>query len=38
MEDIEETNIPLTKPKKTRSKKQIEAFKDAMQKRAESVA
>ena len=40
MEDIEETNSPLTKPKpkKPRSKKQIEAFKNAMQKRAESIA
>lgn len=38
MEDIEETNTPLTKPKKPRSEKQIEAFKNAMQKRAESIA
>ena len=38
MEDIEETNTPLTKPKKPRSEKQIEAFKIAMQKRAESIA
>ncbi len=38
MEDIEEPNTPLTKPKKPRSEKQIEAFKIAMQKRAESVA
>ena len=38
MEDIEETNTPLTKPKKPRSDKQIEAFKIAMQKRAESIA
>ena len=37
MEDIEETT-PLTKPKKPRSDKQIEAFKIAMQKRAESIA
>ena len=37
MEDIEE-NTPLTKPKKPRSEKQIEAFKNAMQKRAESIA
>ena len=37
MEDIEE-NTPLTKPKKPRSEKQIEAFKIAMQKRAESIA
>ena len=37
MQDIEE-NIPLTKPKKPRSEKQIEAFKIAMQKRAESIA
>ena len=38
MEDIEEANTPLTKPKKARSEKQIEAFKNAMQKRAESLA
>ena len=38
MEDIEETNTPLTKPKKPRSEKQIEAFKNAMQKRAENIA
>ena len=38
MEDIEETNTPLTKPKKPRSEKQIEAFKNAMQKRAEKIA
>ena len=38
MEDIEEINTPLTKPKKPRSDKQIEAFKIAMQKRAESIA
>ena len=38
MEDTEESNTPLTKPKKPRSEKQIEAFKIAMQKRAESVA
>ena len=38
MEEIEETNTPLTKPKKPRSEKQIEAFKIAMQKRAESIA
>ena len=38
MEDIEEANTPLTKPKKPRSEKQIEAFKNAMQKRAESIA
>ena len=38
MQDIEETNTPLTKPKKPRSEKQIEAFKIAMQKRAESIA
>ena len=38
MEDIEEKNTPLTKPKKPRSEKQIEAFKNAMQKRAESIA
>ena len=37
MEDIEETT-PLTKLKKPRSDKQIEAFKIAMQKRAESIA
>ena len=37
MQDIEE-NTPLTKPKKPRSEKQIEAFKIAMQKRAESIA
>ena len=37
MQDIEE-NTPLTKPKKPRSDKQIEAFKIAMQKRAESIA
>ena len=36
MQDIEE-NAPLTKPKKPRSEKQIEAFKIAMQKRAESI-
>ena len=38
MEDIEEANTPLTKPKKQRSEKQIDAFKNAMQKRAENIA
>lgn len=35
--DMEESNEPLTKPKKPRSDKQIEAFKNAMKKRADNI-
>ena len=37
MEDNEELTEPLTKPKKPRSQKQIEAFQEAIRKRTENV-
>ena len=37
IEDLEETSGPLTKPKKPRSQKQIEAFQEALRKRAVNV-
>ena len=38
MEETEDTNEPLTKPKKPRTQKQLDAFKIAMEKRASNVA
>ncbi len=36
-EDLEESSEPLTKPKKPRSQKQMDAFQEALRKRAVNV-
>ena len=36
-EEMEDTNEPLTKPKKPRSELQIQAFKNAMKKRTDNI-